>query len=49
LALKINRALLISLQTMEEHFPADLNEFFVHVAVALTNLGAQNIQTQETL
>jgi hypothetical protein len=34
---------------MEGDFHAALTEFFVHVAVALTTLGAQDIQTQETL
>jgi hypothetical protein len=48
-ALKINRVLLISLQAMEEDFPAALNEFFAHVAVLFTTLGAQDIQTQEPL
>jgi hypothetical protein len=42
-ALKINRAPLISLQTMEGDFPAVLNEFFVHIAVVLVNFGAQDI------
>jgi hypothetical protein len=47
--LKLNRAPLISLQAMERDFPAALNEFFAHGAVALTTLGTQDIQTQETL
>jgi hypothetical protein len=48
-ALKINRTSLISFRAMEGDFPAALNEFFAHVAVALATLGAQDIQTQETL
>jgi hypothetical protein len=39
-ALKINCAPVIPLQGMEGDFPVALNEFFAHVAVALTTLGA---------
>jgi hypothetical protein len=48
-ALTINRAPLILLQAMEGYFPVALNEFFAHIAVALTALRTQDIQTQETL
>jgi hypothetical protein len=48
-ALKINHTPLILLQAKEGDFPAALNKFFAYVAVALTSLGPQDLQTQETL